>query len=248
MFLYKFLTYRIYIKIVYSFILLQSAIAFTAERCFENHLKEAVQINQLRAPLYSELSQGKSLMVSRQIINFEESLIFFNHLFFANYEKWAEPYNEKGIPILCEYFVSMKNVPSFIPKYQNGSPFAKDYLEIDPYILARNLSYIKKKHGLQALDEELQKWLLLLEKEPRLNCMLRHVLESIKRIIQFLPSQELRASNLNLSSPRWIAEKLISSHIMMISNFVKLDELAAPLNIEGLPILCQDVPKLIFSK
>src|SRR4051812_25720307 len=97
---------------VFSFFVLSSTVQASAAedlrfRCFSRHLNEAIELNKERKPLYSELSGGASEVISQR-------LIFFENLAYwpARFMDWqASSYQEAGIGVLCDEFISMSKVP-----------------------------------------------------------------------------------------------------------------------------------------
>src|SRR5258708_5947558 len=71
--------------------------------CFTRHLSEAIALNKLRMPRYSALTNGASEKISTSLIRYEKLASVA-----AWYYDWqAKKYQEHGIPILCDEFVSM---------------------------------------------------------------------------------------------------------------------------------------------
>ncbi len=76
------------------------------------------------------------------------------------------------------------------------------------------------------------------------NCMLRHMLESIRRIARLSPRHHMRALDFGLRSPIVLSDDLIKAHLKWLVEAVELDRMAAPLHRLGIPIICNDVPTI----
>lgn len=76
------------------------------------------------------------------------------------------------------------------------------------------------------------------------NCMLRHMLESIRRIARLSPRHHMRALDFGLRSPISLSDDLIKAHLKWLDEAVELDRMAAPLHRLGIPIICNDVPTI----
>lgn len=64
--------------------------------------------------------------------------------------------------------------------------------------------------------------------------MIRHFLESIRRVAGLAPTYGVRTM--------FISKQMLWAHVRSLKKASELDQMAAPLQAEGLPILCQDVP------
>lgn len=83
-----------------------------------------------------------------------------------------------------------------------------------------------------------------LEKKPRYNCLVRHMLESIRRMTILIPQQEALAQERLKTTALPIANTVLKSHIGYLKESSRIDKIAAPLQAEGLLIICQDVPHI----
>ena len=83
-----------------------------------------------------------------------------------------------------------------------------------------------------------------LEDYPNFHCMVRHLLESMLRISNLAPIHEREATELGLPPTRDLSWTLVRMHTLVLTEAVEVDGLAAPLQAEGLPIICRDVPPI----
>jgi hypothetical protein len=75
--------------------------------------------------------------------------------------------------------------------------------------------------------------------------MLRHLLGSALRISNQAPRYEAQARAARIrASPGAISRTMLDLHLRMLGEAARLDRAAAPLQAEGIPILCQDVPPI----
>ena len=79
-------------------------------KAFERHLREAIALNQARAPRYAALSGGASLPISRKLILAERLLL---PLAWA-LDRWARPYHAADVPVLADVFEPMRRAPAFV--------------------------------------------------------------------------------------------------------------------------------------
>lgn len=213
--------------------------------CFRDHMKDAIKINTERMQRYADLSQGKSLEISEKLINFEKRLLFFSYTF-ANYDYVSGRYEKYGVNITCDDYVSMSTVTVFNEFWPQGVPELSNYVDFNIKAAKKKLykAYFDNEDLKPVLDEALE-LLKTIEKEPRFNCMVRHALESIARIAIMAPRQEEALSKVNLFGAMALAREMAYGHIFMLDNFHELDQMAAPLSAQGLPILCQDIPIIL---
>lgn len=208
--------------------------------CFMDHLHEALELNAHRKPLYSSLSRGASEKVSEGLMAMERSMLWWNnHL--ASYESWAAPYEKEGIAILCDSYVSMSSVSSFAESFVGGPPPVAATVSPRKVVKVLDLTTKATLGNWQGLKTSALAQIEALG-DTRLNCLSRHFLESIARIAAFAPVHEAQARKAGLSNPTWIHRRMILGHLYYMSQVIRLDEAARPLQLKGLPILCQDIP------
>jgi hypothetical protein len=223
-----------------SFLLLISSLGHAkfsdVKPCLSDHIYEALTLNQERMPLYSELSQGRSKVVSDRLISMERKLSLKTPLADAV----AVPFQLAGVRILCDDLIDMAKVPNF--KASNG----KDSLE---NFRAPNISEIhsrlKELYRNQDMAGVFAYTDHLVEEElnvPRYNCLVRHMLESIRRVAALAPIHNQKALEKLNTSSLFLSWGAIKTHIGLLVESAEIDKLAAPLQADGLPIICQDVP------
>lgn len=201
-------------------------------------------MNRERAPDYARLSNHRTEEISSKLIAGERLAIFGSYLFY-NFDFLAQDYQAHGINIVCDEFVPMSLTPAF-QGISSTKPSLANYQSLPALKIHREL-----RRALRSDFSEVKsisvKWIHHIEAtEPRFNCMTRHLLESVARIASLAPAHIAKAASLGLSSPQWLSEDMISSHLTMIHSAVEIDGLAAPVQADGLAIICQDVPPIKF--
>ena len=101
------------------------------------------------------------------------------------------------------------------------------------------------QHGFAGLSAELEHKLEELGETPNFHCMLRHLLESILRISNLAPIHEQKAEAIGMLSTRALSLLLVRLHLLTLEFGVQLDRFAAPVQADGVPIICRDVPPII---
>lgn len=226
-----------------------TAADLNSSECFKAHLTEARDLNQKRRPLYARASQGRSQSVSKALIQMEEQMLFFSSLL-MNFDRMSRPYLEKGISITCDAYVPMSKTPKFLfqdprgplsPAEREAAPRAKEVIKMKRLEAAFDQS-------LDLFARELDWQIHQLEKEPRLNCLSRHFLESMARIARLAPLHETAAKKAGLESPTFIHRRMIRGHLLFMKTAISIDEEAKALQVEGLPIICRDVPPIPYRR
>jgi hypothetical protein len=219
--------------------------AHAKEECFRDHLREAIELNEHRKPLYAKLTNFRSEEISERLIRHERMAIFGSRIFF-NFDKDAEIYQKHGINIVCDEYVPMSLTPNFQAVSPLPHPDLRRFQEIDPYILARRIKRAQKK-SYEELTKTAREVIHEIEStDARFNCMTRHLMESLGRISKLANEHAEKARKLRLPSPLKLSNRMISAHLYMLPAATEIDVLAAPIQAEGIAILCQDVPPIHF--
>lgn len=208
--------------------------------CFQEHLHEAIEKNEQRRPLYSSLSGGRSEALSDKLIESEKMSLIFAR----NIDEAAEPFQAVGIRIPCDEFISMSETPEFRDRFPFDPEPLSSYEVVDGSQFRQDLETAFEEGGFAAVSSLSTELLHSLEEPRAYHCMMRHTLESLRRIANFAPVHDARAKELGAQSPLWLSEDLVRLHVLPLDAVAKLDEQASPLQAEGLPILCQDVPPI----
>lgn len=211
-----------------------------AGECFDKHLKSAIKLNKERRPLYSALTNGASEEISDLLIKKEKKLLFIS----TPLRLFGITLRANGVPIGIEEFISMDETPEFSEKQNFRMAPLSSFKKSDAKSINKRLKKASRKGGFSGLaaaaDLELKK--ISSDKDRGYHCLLRHFLESIVRIANLAPKHMKLAQEYDLNSPKYISKILIHSHYNLIKFASMLDEKAAPIQAQGIPMLCQDVP------
>jgi hypothetical protein len=216
-------------------------LAHAQERCLSQHLKDAIQLNQSRLSRYSELTHGESEKVSRRLIRFEKlGLVPAAYIDFK-----SGLLQEKGISVICEDLASMTTVPEFSNQSSTPADPLSQFHPIDTREIAKSIRDAHIAHGFEGISRVTQEWLQIIHQTPGYHCLLRHFLDSILRTANLAPIQMAQGRKANLFfEPAHLSWQFIDLQLFGLGEIEKIDELAAPIQAQGIPILCQDVPQI----
>jgi len=208
--------------------------------CLRVHVRDAIELNEQRKPVYSRLSQGRSDIISEKMIRMEKRLLWVAPLVDA----WAWPYQKSGIPIMCAEFIDMSATPPFRAVNPEGTDDIRHYQPPVVTAIQEDLEDLYKARSYTEMAQYADKVIRSLEKSPRYNCLFRHFMESIRRVAALTPKHAKQAREKNMLPTQGLSRVVLKSHINMLREAAHIDSLAAPLQAEALPILCQDVPHI----
>lgn len=198
---------------------------------------DAIALNEARAPLYSSLSDGASLPISRRLILTERALLPVARWFDQRARRWERA----GIPILEEIFVPMESAPAFA---EQGRAIGRPgNATLDQSVRQRVLRQYRDA-GFEGAALTLHEAIDALSAEPGVDCLTRHLLESARRVALLAPRHIGAARERGLSSPRWMLSLLLRLHLWGLGRARRLDAAARPLQARGIPILAQDLPPI----
>ncbi len=243
--------YMNFLNLIFKFIAtigFVSTSAISAESCFRDHLHEAIALNTQRRPMYSQLSGGKSEIISNQLIRMEKTSLLLTYLPMNNFDSKLADFKKYNVDVTCDAFVSMKTVTAFNSIFLTGLPNA------DATTVHSDLIISEIEGFLHTQDTVLLKNVLLniikgLKVEPRLNCMTTHVLDSMARIASLYPHwvSQITSKDDQIKFKK-IISSLLTNHLRSIKYTALLDQKARPLQLAGLPIICQDVPVIQYEQ
>ncbi|MFL5560638.1 MAG: hypothetical protein ACJ79K_04100 [Gemmatimonadaceae bacterium] len=205
---------------------------------FERHMREAIALNESRAPRYAVLSGGASEPISRRLILAERAMIPVARWF----DRRAAPYHRGGIPLLEGLFMPMHSSPAF------GPPRAPITVALPPEPVAaemrRRVRIAFVAHGFAGAALALASEIERLMRVPDVDCLVRHLLESAHRLAYRAPRQIEAAIAKGLPSPHSLLATLLRLHLWGLGAAAALDARARPLQIRGIPILAHDLPPI----
>lgn len=204
---------------------------------FEAHLREAIALNRERLPRYAALSGGASLPLSRTLIRAETLALPVARAV----DRRAAPFQARGVGIVADEFIAMANTPPF----REHAPIdAAGFRRQSGWRLGWRVARAFRAGGFAAAENEIARELRRLESAPGVHCMLRHLLESARRVCRLAPVHAARAAELGIESPEPLSRRLLWLHLLALPAAARLDARAFPLQARGIPILAQDVPPI----
>lgn len=206
---------------------------------FEQHLRDAIRLNQARRPLYSAQSKGASEAVSDRLIR-DERLAVPVAMAVDLVARW---WQRRGVPVVSEDFVSLDLAPAFEPRLPNPAPISA-YQRQDGAAIARRIREAGKSDGFDGVCRAVRAELTRLSAVPTYHAMLRHVLESTLRTAHLAPKHEKLALSKGVASPAKLSRRLIDLNLLALLAAASLDEVAAPVHALGIPIIHRDVPPI----
>lgn len=205
-----------------------------------SHLKEALYVNSKRKPLYAKLSNNRSLPLSRKLINYEKGIIWIAWII----DRVGAKYQKKGIPFMIHEFVTMLELEEFSNRYPKEVDYSTPINKYNSKELFSELKRANKSRDPEQIVEASNKLLEVLEEQPSYYNMLRHVVESIRRIAFLIPLHIKACAELNIKAPTNYSHLLIKSHQLILNTSKTFDEQAAPIQQDGIPFLWQDFPEV----
>lgn len=220
-------------------LLLAAPAAAQETGCMERHLREALHLNRARAPLYAAETGGRSRPISRALIWSERAALPA-----ARYLDWrAAEWQRAGIPVVCGDFEPMDRTPAFVVREPDPPPLSA-FAPTDARGMRRSVARAYRTGGFPAAGAVLEAEVARLSAIPAFHCMTRHLLESALRVSNGAPRYEEEARARGLSSPAELSRTLLDLHLAALGEAARLDRRAAPLQAEGVPIVCRDVPPI----
>lgn len=204
---------------------------------FEQHMRDAIALNEARAPLYAELSAGASLPISRRLILAERALLPVARWFDWRAARWERA----GIPLLGSVFVAMSTSPSFAAR---GAATPLPGAAPHPSTVRRRVGARFRAAGFEGAAVAIASELDAMRANPGAECLVRHLLESAHRLTLVAPEHIRIARAKGLSSPAPLLALLLRLHLRGLGAASDLDARARPLQARGIPILANDLPPI----
>ena len=204
---------------------------------FERHLRDAIALNESRAGFYASMSDGASFPVTRRLIRIERMLLPVARWM----DRRASRYHAAGIPLMEAVFAPMHAAPppGTLP------PTCVTARALPTVLVARrDVREAYRDGGFGAARRAIDRHLAELQRGPAVDCMVRHLLESARRVADLAPVHAAQAEALDLPSPLWISGLLLRLHLLGLTQAARLDAQAYPLQCRGIPILSSDLPAI----
>jgi len=215
------------------------------KRAFYTHLKETIRVNKDRKKVYAGLSNNRSKSLSNRLI-FYESLCLPLAI---HYDKKAEIFDLRGIPIIRDDFVSIDDIREAAtpPVYTNGNS-RKAFGEVKK-ILKQYKRQVKKHlvnnffEGVCDFTLELLYLLDDIEKQYQLHfAMSKHLLESMG-LNAFNAISYARQSH---GETIYLSRQIVGLHAAVLNMGLRLDRSAQKIHATGAGIIVNDVPSIPF--
>lgn len=203
---------------------------------FTDHVKESIAINRERKLIYRKLTDGKSDKAFNKLIHIEKLMIPFA----AYYDRRASWFQKRGVEIYKDDFVSMV-VPEIVP----GSPLAEDIVPLPWKDYRRDLKALIAKRDLEGVKNKTLSIVEEMKSQKSYHCLNRHLVESIYRIAWFMPARVKEAQEKKIKSPENLLWDTMKFHLIGFSRFAEIDLAAAPVQKEGIPLICSELPDLL---
>ncbi len=209
-------------------------------RFFETHMTEARSLNRLRKPMYSKLTNGKSEKVSRTFIRNQNLSIPIAKFM----DRRALKFQKLGIPIIELDMASMHEIDNFSESFTSEVQSLQLYKPVSARRIRKNLKKGYLIGGFKEVSTRAQIEIQKISEFHTYHAMIRHMLESIVRMVNMADIYIDLAEQKGVKSPRRLSRQLLSLHINALPGCMKLDKLSAPIQASGIPIIHQDVPSI----
>ena len=208
---------------------------------FSRHLKEAINLNSERLQMYATLTNGRSVYFSKKLIRLERMVLYWAWIF----DRKGDKLQAKGIPYMKEEFVEMSLTPDFSSHYPKEIDFRVPLQIVSIKLLTKRIKQQLRDQDFEGIVISCQTFLKKeLDEQPHVYCMLRHMLESICLISSLVPIQSERCLKLGMKAPTNYSVLLLKAHCWYLERARKFDQELAPIQLEGVPFLFQDLPRI----
>lgn len=207
---------------------------------FERHMRDALRLNKSRYHLYSALTSGASEKVSDMLIERAWLAQGAGRI----YDTLTARYRRAGVPLGSEDLLDMSEAPAFGELMTGPDPLFLGLEPVDGRAIVRGLKRAYEAGGFSALEERAEKEIARFAPRPRYHCMVRHLLESVRRVAHLAPKHDALARSKGMKSCLGLSWRLVQLHFIVFSKAAEADELAAPIQAKGVPIIVQDVPAI----
>ena len=118
--------------------------------CYSRHMNEAIELNQARFGPYSDLSNGRSILVSSALIFMEKSSLFLAKIWSKyDFDQRDRSFSRRGVPVMCNNLIEMSLTPEF--QTSRGQVFEGTHNSLDAKQVARSLETAYLNGGFQGL-------------------------------------------------------------------------------------------------
>ncbi|HAZ11824.1 MAG: hypothetical protein A2X86_07770 [Bdellovibrionales bacterium GWA2_49_15] len=229
-----------------SGVVAQAKTCIYQEKPTTQHLVDAIHLNKERKKLYRQHFGTEASQVFAEVMLYEHLMLPF-----ARILDWqAKPFLCAGVEILRNDLVSIHLTPIFSSSRKMPQSFEKPD--------DRKAVVSLKKRLRQAIDADqakedphftetlglLTRKIQELQLAPHVNCLQRHFLESAALALTHAAAYAEKAKELGIKSTLPLSIKFARVHLQALGIMARLDRNAYPLQKEGIPIFCQDIPPI----
>ncbi len=217
------------------------------EEGFAGHLEAAIRNNRARRDVYDRLSGGATRSLSNQLIALERLTLPAAHAL----DLWAKGFQDQGIPVLQDDFVSMRNVRSpFAPPRWRGVSSAQEASKVETWLAdyrktIRNALGDDDFTGIAEASYALLKRLEATETGSQTHwAMSKHLVESLglaaMNAIDHAEQSHGETTRLSRTFIRFQSLGLLGS--------ASIDRKAQSFHQKGIGIVVNDVPHIPFAE
>jgi len=202
------------------------------------HLLEAIEINKERQPLYAKLTGKKSLKISRTLLFTEELSLISSYPL----DTIAKYWQKRNVPVMVHEFIPMDQTPSFKESFDSDKDIFDKLPKLNTQLIQKDATKLYTDKNYQGLFDYLDKMISEMQEYPKHYCMIRHILESIRRGAYLTQLHIKRANELKVRSPEKFCRYVLYNQIVIIHFSKLIDKWAHPIQKDGIPMVYQDVP------
>jgi hypothetical protein len=204
--------------------------------CFENHIRESIEINKMMKTYYSSQTNGESDRIFNFLIQ-SEKLALIGAKYF---DREAVKFHKQGQDVFCQEFLPMilqtKKTVSQNFAFPQKFDWKKYSRLLRREIRLKDFDAIKD-YSLEALKE--------LAPQPQYHCFTRHLIESIYRFAYFVQLRENKLEKNSQDSPRNLLARAMEYQLIGLWGAHRIDKMSLPLQMKGIPLLCDQLPSLL---
>ena len=224
---------------LFLFILLISLGPYAQSRtCFSDHIKQSININQRNSKIYAKLTNGASHSIFKKLITGEKASLKIA----SSIDKKAASYHEKNIDLFCQEFLDMH--PSDISRIKKHS-IKEDPLKLEYFSFFSQINRAIKSRDERKIRQKTLEALKELNQSPKYHCFARHLIESIYRFAFYMPIRKKQSLEKGMKDPTKLMIRVMKLQLLALPFAHHIDKQSAPIQKKGVPILCQELPKLI---
>ena len=213
---------------------------------FYFHLKEAIEVNSERSRYYASQTDDRSRYLSLYLVSMERLILPLAWY----YDTKAKKFNEQGIGIIKDDFVSMQNVSTMQAKPIYGATLTQEAfknLKIRTNKYLKSVKQHNKKSDFASVAKETHSFIKKLQvEEKKLEvhfAMSIHILESVcffaQNSVIYVQQSEGKTSSLSRS--------FITFQLLGLGSALYLDRWAQGFHREGVGIILNDMPAIPCS-